>query len=61
MKENGLIRSIINAVIMEEKKKVIRKPRDLFYNQKKQKWYRIMDFIDGLEEETPEETEAPNT
>lgn len=61
MKENGLFRSIVNAVIMEEKKKVTRKPRDLFFNQKKQKWYRIMDFIDGLEEEAAEETEAPKT
>lgn len=52
MKKDGLFRSIVNAVVMEEKKRFTQKPRDLFIDQKKQHWYRIMDFIDGLEEES---------
>lgn len=57
MKKDGLFRSIVNAVVMEEKKRFVKKPRDLFIDQKKQRWYQIMDFIDGLEEtpDTPEE------
>lgn len=59
MKENGLFRSIVNAVVQEEKKKYTTKPRDLFIDQKKQRWYRIMNFIDDLESETPE-AESPS-
>jgi hypothetical protein len=51
MKKDGLFRSIVNAVVMEEKKHFTTKPRDLFIDQKKQHWYRIMDFIDSMEEE----------
>lgn len=59
MKENGLFRSIVNAVVQEEKKKYTTKPRDLFIDQKKQRWYRIMNFIDDLESENPE-AESPS-
>lgn len=64
MKKQGLFSSIVNAVVQEEKKKYARKPRDLFIDQKKQRWYRIMNFIDELDTETAEtETKAedPNT
>ena len=54
MEKQGLFRSIVNAVIQEEKKKYARKPLDPFQDQKKQHWYRIMNFIDNLEEETAE-------
>ena len=46
MEKQGLFRSIVNAVIQEEKKKYARKPLD--------PWYRIMNFIDNLEEENAE-------
>ena len=58
MKKDGLFQSIINAVIQEEKKKYARKPLDPFQDQKKQHWYRIMNFIDGLEEEAEKEETA---
>lgn len=64
MKTEGLFRSIINAVIQEEKKRYTTKPRDLFIDQKKQHWYRIMDFIDELDAEDTEtkaDSETPNT
>ena len=54
MEKQGLFRSIVNAVIQEEKKKYARKPLDPFQDQKKQHWYRIMNFIDNLEEENAE-------
>ena len=54
MEKQGLFRGIVNAVIQEEKKKFTTKPRDLFIDQKKQHWYRIMNFIDNLEEENVE-------
>lgn len=63
MKTEGLFRSIINAVIQEEKKRYTTKPRDLFIDQKKQHWYRIMDFIDELDAEDTEtkaDSETPN-
>lgn len=63
MKTEGLFRSIINAVIQEEKKRYTTKPRDLFIDQKKQRWYRIMDFIDELDAEDTEtkaDSETPN-
>lgn len=58
MKKDGLFSSILNAVVMEEKKKYADKPMDFMEDQKKQHWYRIMNFIDSLEE--PQEgPEAP--
>ena len=54
MKKENLFQTIVNAVIQEEKKKYASKPRDLFIDQKKQRWYRIMNFIDNLEEENAE-------
>lgn len=63
MKTEGLFRSIINAVIQEEKKRYTTKPRDLFIDQKKQHWYRIMDFIDELDAEDTQakaDSETPN-
>lgn len=63
MKTEGLFRSIINAVIQEEKKRYTTKPRDLFIDQKKQHWYRIMDFIDELDAEDAQakaDSETPN-
>ena len=54
MEKQGLFRGIVNAVIQEEKKKYARKPLDPFQDQKKQHWYRIMNFIDNLEEENVE-------
>ena len=51
MKEKNLFQAIVNAVVQEEKRKVAQEPRDLFYNQKKQHWYRIMNFLDELEAE----------
>lgn len=57
MKEKNLFQAIVNAVVQEEKRKVAQEPRDLFYNQKKQHWYRIMNFLDELEaEEKAKET-----
>ena len=57
MKKNNLFQAIVNAVVQEEKKKFARSPRDLFLDQKKQRWYRIMNLLDELEEqENPEET-----
>lgn len=50
MKKDGLFSSILNAVISEEKKKYVGKPMDYMEDIKKQHWYRIMDFIDNLEE-----------
>lgn len=62
MKKDGLLRSIVNAVIQEEKKLYARKPRDLFFDQKKQQWYRIMNVIDELDaEESDSESESPNS
>ena len=61
MEKQGLFRSVVNAVIQEEKKKYTRKPLDPFQDQKKQHWYRIMNFIDNLEEENaqnPAESET---
>lgn len=61
MKQQGLFRSIVNAVVQEEKKHYANKPRDLFIDQKKQHWYRIMNFIDDLEAETAEtDSQSPN-
>ena len=54
MEKQGLFRSIVNAVIQEEKKKYARKPLDPFQDQKKQHWYRIMNFLDDLEEQEKE-------
>ena len=51
MEKQGLFRSIINAVVQEEKKKFAAKPRDLFLDQKKQRWYGIMNLLDELEAE----------
>lgn len=59
MKKDGLFSSIVNAVIQEEKKKYARKPRDLFIDQKKQRWYQIMNFIDNLEDEPAEANADP--
>ena len=57
MKKNNLFQAIVNAVVQEENKKFARAPRDLFFDQKKQRWYRIMNLLDELEEqENPEET-----
>lgn len=56
MKKKNLFQTIVNAVIQEEKKKFARSPRDLFFDQKKQRWYQIMNFLDELEEqEKPDE------
>lgn len=56
MKKKNLFQAIVNAVVQEEKKKFARSPRDLFFDQKKQHWYRIMNFLDELEEqENPDE------
>lgn len=63
MKKQGLFSSIVNAVVQEEKKKYARKPRELFIDEKKQRWYRIMNLIDELDEEaakTEVGTEVPN-
>lgn len=49
MEKKNLFQAIVNAVVQEEKKKYARKPRDLFIDQKKQHWYRIMNFLDELE------------
>lgn len=54
MKKNGLLQSIVNAVVQEEKKRYAAQPMDLFSRYRKQRWYRIMDLIDGLEEEKPQ-------
>ena len=51
MKKNGLLQSIVNAVVQEEKKRYSAQPMDLFSRYRKQRWYKIMDLIDGLEEE----------
>ena len=59
MEKQGLFRSIVNAVILEEKKKFTTKPRDLFFDQKKQRWYRLMNFIDNLEEGSSEAPSEP--
>jgi len=59
MKKDGLFSSIVNAVVQEEKKKYARKPRDLFQDQKKQKWYRIMNFIDALDEGSESKADTP--
>lgn len=57
MEKKNLFQAIVNAVVQEEKKKYARKPRDLFIDQKKQHWYRIMNFLDELEaEEAKDET-----
>ena len=63
MKKGGLFTSIVNAVVQEEKKIYARKPRDLFYDQKKQRWYQIMNFIDDLDEQeqTDDKTENADT
>ena len=49
MKNQNLFQSIVNAVIQEEKKKYASKPRDLFIDQKKQRWYRIMNLLDEMD------------
>ena len=49
MKKQNLFQSIVNAVIQEEKKKYASKPRDLFIDQKKQRWYRIMNLLDEMD------------
>jgi hypothetical protein len=54
MKKNGLFRSIVNAVVQEEKKRYAGKPSDLLIDQKKQRWYKIMNFIDDLDAESRE-------
>lgn len=54
MKKQNLFQAIVNAVVQEEKKKYARAPRDLFLDQKKQHWYRIMNFLDDLEEQEKE-------
>lgn len=60
MKKQNLFQSIVNAVIQEEKKKYASKPRDLFIDQKKQRWYRIMNLLDEMDareqEKDPSET-----
>lgn len=60
MEKQGFVRSIINAVVQEEKKKYAHKPRDLFINEKKTRWYQIMDLLDELDAkekgEEPSET-----
>ena len=57
MEKKNLFQAIVNAVVQEEKKKYARKPRDLFIDQKKQHWYRIMNFLDEQEaEEAKDET-----
>lgn len=61
MEKQGLFRSIVNAVIQEEKKKYARKPLDPFQDQKKQHWYRIMNFIDNLEEENAQNSAESET
>lgn len=54
MKKQNLFQSIVNAVIQEEKKKYASKPRDLFIDQKKQRWYRIMNLLDEMDAREPE-------
>ena len=54
MKKQNLFQSIVNAVIQEEKKKYTTKPRNLFIDQKKQRWYAIMNFLDELEDQEKE-------
>ena len=49
MKKQNLFQSVVNAVIQEEKKKYASKPRDLFIDQKKQRWYRIMNLLDEMD------------
>lgn len=55
MKKQGLLQSIVNAVVQEEKKVYSRQSLDFFGRYRKQRWYRIMNLIDGLEEENPQE------
>lgn len=55
MEKQGLLQSIVNAVVQEEKKVYSRQSLDFFGRYRKQRWYRIMDLIDGLEEENPQE------
>lgn len=55
MEKQGLLQSIVNAVVQEEKKRYSRQSLDFFGRYRKQRWYRIMDLIDGLEEENPQE------
>ena len=59
MEKKNLFQLIVNAVIQEEKKKYASKPRDLFIDQKKQRWYAIMNFLDELEEQE-KENQNPN-
>lgn len=63
MEKDGLLRSIIRAVVQEEKKVYSRQSLDFFARYRKQRWYRIMDLIDGLEEEqnTTAETDKDQT
>ena len=49
MKKENLFQTIVNAVIQEEKKKYASKPQDLFIDQKKQRWYRIMNLLDEMD------------
>lgn len=58
MEKQGLLRSIVNAVVQEEKKRYSRQSLDFFGRYRKQRWYRIMDLIDGLEEENPQEEKS---
>ena len=58
MKKQNLFQSIVNAVIQEEKKKYASKPRDLFIDQKKQRWYRIMNFLDEMESQEQEKNSS---
>ena len=54
MEKKNLFQLIVNAVIQEEKKKYTTKPRNLFIDQKKQRWYAIMNFLDELEDQEKE-------
>lgn len=60
MKKQGLLQSIVNAVVQEEKKVYSRQSLDFFGRYRKQRWYRMMDLIDGLEEEKPQAENAEN-
>lgn len=55
MKKDGLFAQVMQALVAEERKRVVEKPPDIVFNQKKQLWYLMMNQIDGA----PDAQEKP--
>ena len=55
MKKDGLFAQVMQALVAEERKRVVEKLPDIVFNQKKQLWYLMMNQIDGA----PDAQEKP--